>query len=106
MDDIQLYHPRANPGLMIPRLFISPEDIGKMRPSSQRIIRTLQAPFQMLCRELQAEKSKLMIQVADGETYWKIHVLNGGRVGTCTTEQKSLVAAVQLAREKLRLNPA
>jgi hypothetical protein len=106
MKTIELYHPRNNPRVMVPRLFIRTEELHRMRPSTNRIVRTLQHEFRDLCLYLAIHKAKLVIQEIPDKTHWKVHVIKDGMVWTSTTRQRTLVDAVRLAWSQHNVKPA
>jgi len=103
---IELYHPKTNPGMLIPKVFLANNELHKMRASSVHIVRTLAPDFGKLCDQMNVEKSKLIIQQIPDETHWKVHVIRDGRVGTCTTAGCNLIEALHRARSAVSLQPA
>jgi hypothetical protein len=95
---IELYHPKSNPGMLIPRLFLSGDEVHKMMPSHIRVVRTLSHDFGRLCDQMHRENAKVIIQEVPDEAHWKVHVIKDGRVGTCLTVGCNLVEALLKAR--------
>jgi hypothetical protein len=103
--NIDLYHLRSNPSVMVPRLFLSATEMPHMRLSAKHVVRTLEREFRTLCLELAEHEAKVVIQELPEQAHWKVHVIKDGKVGTSTTMNHTLVDATREAWSQHKVKP-